>query len=60
MAKCLGFLFTSEERMEREIDRWIGAVSGVMRLVYLTIMVKVESKGKALDLPLRLHSHSHL
>ena len=23
--KCLGVLFTSEERMEREIDRWIGA-----------------------------------
>ncbi|TWW62860.1 hypothetical protein D4764_04G0015070 [Takifugu flavidus] len=29
--KYLGVLFTSEGRMEQEIDRWIGAVSAVMQ-----------------------------
>ncbi|KAK0143413.1 hypothetical protein N1851_018450 [Merluccius polli] len=29
--KCLGILFTSEGRMEQEIDRQIGAASAVMR-----------------------------
>ena len=31
--KYLGVLFTSEGRMEREIDRRIGAASAVMRLL---------------------------
>ena len=29
--KYLGVLFTSEGRMEREIDRWIGTASAVLR-----------------------------
>ncbi|KAK3564035.1 hypothetical protein QTP86_006953 [Hemibagrus guttatus] len=29
--KYLGVLFTSEERMDFEIDRWIGAAAAVMR-----------------------------
>ncbi|KAI3375513.1 hypothetical protein L3Q82_003843 [Scortum barcoo] len=38
--------------MEREIDRWIGAASAVMRSVYRTVVVKKElsRKGEALNL----------
>ena len=32
--RYLGVLFTSEGRMEREIDRWIGAASAVMRTLH--------------------------
>ena len=32
--KYLGVLFTSEGRMECEIDRWIGAAAAVMRSLY--------------------------
>ena len=38
--KYLGVLFTSGGRMEREIDRRIGAVSTVMRALYRSIVVK--------------------
>ncbi|KAI3358490.1 hypothetical protein L3Q82_014908 [Scortum barcoo] len=39
--KYLGVLFTSEGKMEREIDRRIGAASAVMRSsVYWTVVVK--------------------
>ncbi|KAI3360757.1 hypothetical protein L3Q82_012993 [Scortum barcoo] len=44
--KYLGVLFTSEGKMEREIDRWIGAASAVMRSVYRTVMVKKELSRK--------------
>ena len=33
--KYLRVLFTSEWKMEREIDRWIGSVSAVMRTLIL-------------------------
>ncbi|TWW64146.1 hypothetical protein D4764_03G0011540 [Takifugu flavidus] len=52
--KYLGVLFTSEGRMEREIDRQIGAAplrSGEER---------AEPKGKVLDLPVDLRSYPHL
>ncbi|KAI3371635.1 hypothetical protein L3Q82_024202 [Scortum barcoo] len=51
--KYLGVLFTSEGKMEREIDRRIGAASAVMRSVYRTVVVKKElsRKAEALDLP---------
>ncbi|KAI3377375.1 hypothetical protein L3Q82_008564 [Scortum barcoo] len=51
--KYLGVLFTSEGKIEREIDRRIGAASAVMRSVYRTVVVKKElsRKAKALDLP---------
>ncbi|KAI3355481.1 hypothetical protein L3Q82_018317 [Scortum barcoo] len=54
--KYLGVLFTSEGKMEREIDRRIGAASAVMRSVYRTVVVKKElsPKGEALDLPVNL------
>ncbi|XP_055016887.1 AP-5 complex subunit sigma-1 isoform X2 [Boleophthalmus pectinirostris] len=44
--KYLGVLFTSEGRMEREIDRWIGAASAVMWSLYRTV-VKRELSRKA-------------
>ncbi|KAK7906634.1 hypothetical protein WMY93_015246 [Mugilogobius chulae] len=45
--KYLGVLFTSEGRMEREIDRRIGAASAVMRSLYRTVVVKKELSRKA-------------
>ncbi|KAI3368485.1 hypothetical protein L3Q82_025499 [Scortum barcoo] len=45
--KYLGVLFTSEGKMEREIDRRIGAASTVMRSVYRTVVVKKELSRKA-------------
>ncbi|KAI3371948.1 hypothetical protein L3Q82_006816 [Scortum barcoo] len=51
--KYLGVLFTSEGKMEREIDRRIGAVSAVMRSVYRTVVVKKELSRKA-------NAHPHL
>ncbi|KAK3507901.1 hypothetical protein QTP70_002530 [Hemibagrus guttatus] len=38
--KYLGVLFTSEGRMDGEIDRQIGAVAAVMRSMYRSIVVK--------------------
>ncbi|KAI3374226.1 hypothetical protein L3Q82_006076 [Scortum barcoo] len=43
----LGVLFTSEGKMEREIDRRIGAASAVMRSMYRTVVVKKELSRKA-------------
>ncbi|KAI3362523.1 hypothetical protein L3Q82_012816 [Scortum barcoo] len=48
--KYLGVLFTSEGKMEREIDRRIGAASAVMRSVYRTVVVKKELSRKAVKL----------
>ncbi|TWW53877.1 R2DM Retrovirus-related Pol polyprotein from type II retrotransposable element [Takifugu flavidus] len=45
--KYLGVLFTSEGRMEREIDRRIGAVSTVMRTLHRSVVVKRELSRKA-------------
>ncbi|TWW74537.1 hypothetical protein D4764_14G0005400 [Takifugu flavidus] len=45
--KYLGILFTSEGRMEREIDRWIGAVSAVMWALNRSVVVKKELSQKA-------------
>ncbi|KAI3366505.1 hypothetical protein L3Q82_000635 [Scortum barcoo] len=45
--KYLGVLFTSEGKMEREIDRRIGAASTVMQSVYRTVVVKKELSQKA-------------
>ncbi|KAK3525899.1 hypothetical protein QTP70_010953 [Hemibagrus guttatus] len=38
--KYLGVLFTSEGRMDREIDRRIGAAAAVMRSMYRSVVVK--------------------
>ncbi|TWW62347.1 R2DM Retrovirus-related Pol polyprotein from type II retrotransposable element [Takifugu flavidus] len=40
--KYLGVLFTSEGRMEQEIDRRIGAASTVMRTLHRSVVVKKE------------------
>uniref|UniRef100_A0A671TEK4 Reverse transcriptase domain-containing protein n=1 Tax=Sparus aurata TaxID=8175 RepID=A0A671TEK4_SPAAU len=40
--KYLGVLFTSEGRMEREIDRRIGAVAAVMRSLYRSVGTWIE------------------
>ncbi|TWW53911.1 R2DM Retrovirus-related Pol polyprotein from type II retrotransposable element [Takifugu flavidus] len=45
--KYLGVLFTSEGRMEREIDRRIGAASTVMRTLHRSVVVKRELSRKA-------------
>ena len=46
--KYLSILFTSEEKMEREIDRRIGTASAVMQTLKLSVVVKRElsQKGK--------------
>ncbi|KAI3376973.1 hypothetical protein L3Q82_000210 [Scortum barcoo] len=60
--KYLGVLFTSEGKMEREIDRRIGAASAVMRSVYRTVVVKKELSRKAkLSIYRSIYaSHPHL
>ncbi|KAF7648904.1 hypothetical protein LDENG_00150410, partial [Lucifuga dentata] len=45
--KYLGVLFTTEGKMEHEIDRRIGADSEVLRMLYRTIVVKRELSQKA-------------
>ncbi|KAK3571512.1 hypothetical protein QTP86_012861 [Hemibagrus guttatus] len=45
--KYLGVLFTSEGRMDREIDRRIGAAAAVMRSMYQSVVVKKELSQKA-------------
>jgi len=45
--KYLRVLFTSEGRMEREMDRRIGAASAVMRALYRSLVVKRELSRKA-------------
>ncbi|KAK0154371.1 putative uncharacterized transposon-derived protein F52C9.6 [Merluccius polli] len=45
--KYLGVLFTSEGRMEREINRRIGAASAVMRTLHGSVVVKRELSRKA-------------
>ncbi|KAK3546555.1 hypothetical protein QTP70_027318, partial [Hemibagrus guttatus] len=44
--KYLGVLFTSEGRMDREIDRRIGAAAAVMRSMYRSVVVKKELRRK--------------
>ncbi|KAK3528527.1 hypothetical protein QTP70_001730 [Hemibagrus guttatus] len=44
--KYLGVLFTSEGRMDREIDRRIGAAAAVMRSMYRSVVVKKELSWK--------------
>ncbi len=45
--KYLRVLFTSEGKMEREIDRLIGAVSAVMQMLNRSVVVKRELSWKA-------------
>ncbi|TWW69209.1 hypothetical protein D4764_18G0000150 [Takifugu flavidus] len=50
--KYLGVLFTSEGRMEQEIDRRIGAASAVMRTLHRSVVVKRELSRKAKPSPM--------
>ncbi|KAK3564249.1 hypothetical protein QTP86_012027 [Hemibagrus guttatus] len=45
--KYLGVMFTSEGRMDREIDRRIGAAAALMRSMYLSVVLKKELSQKA-------------
>ncbi|KAK3516029.1 hypothetical protein QTP70_001869 [Hemibagrus guttatus] len=45
--KYLGVLFTSEGRMDREIDRRLSAAAAVMRSMYRSVVVKKELSRKA-------------
>ncbi|KAK3549143.1 hypothetical protein QTP70_033348 [Hemibagrus guttatus] len=45
--KYIGVLFTSEGRMDCEIDRWISAVAAVMWSMYRFVVVKKELSRKA-------------
>ncbi|KAI3351213.1 hypothetical protein L3Q82_005770 [Scortum barcoo] len=57
--KYLGVLFTSEGKMEREIDRRIGAASAdYARSVYCG--PSMVNSAQLLDLPVNLRSHPHL
>lgn len=38
--KYLVILFVSDGKMEHEMDRWIGASSAVMQVLFQTVMVK--------------------
>ncbi|KAI3359710.1 hypothetical protein L3Q82_013807 [Scortum barcoo] len=60
--KYLGVLFTSEGKMECEIDRRIGAASCSYAVGVPDRRGEegAESKGEALDLPVNLRSHPHL
>ncbi|KAI3360392.1 hypothetical protein L3Q82_002306 [Scortum barcoo] len=60
--KYLGVLFMSEGKMEREIDRWIGAASAVMRSVYRTVVVKegAESERRSSRFTDHIYPRSHL
>ncbi|KAI3352062.1 hypothetical protein L3Q82_020878, partial [Scortum barcoo] len=49
--KYLGVLFTSEGKMEREIDRRIGAASTVMRSVYQTVVDKIADTSGRNEFP---------
>ncbi|KAK3543834.1 hypothetical protein QTP70_030081 [Hemibagrus guttatus] len=44
--KYLGVMFTSEGRMDREIERWIGAAAAVMRSMYRSVVEKKELSRK--------------
>lgn len=45
--KYLRVLFTSEEKMQRKINGYIGAASAVMRWRYRSVVVKKELSRKA-------------
>lgn len=55
----LWFLFTSKGGIEQEIDRWISG-SNANNVPVCRGVEGAELEGKALDLPVDLHSYSHL
>lgn len=62
--KYFGVLFMSEERgeWEWETDRWIGAVSTVMRMLYQSFVItcsegRAECKSEVVNLWVDLHSY---
>ncbi|KAK3562947.1 hypothetical protein QTP86_011691, partial [Hemibagrus guttatus] len=55
--KYLGVLFTSEGRMDREIDRRIDAAAAVMRSMYQSVMVKKASIYQSIYVPTLTYGH---
>ncbi|XP_058251558.1 uncharacterized protein LOC131356504 [Hemibagrus wyckioides] len=56
--KYLGVLFTSQGRMEWEIDRWVGAAAAAMQSVYRSVVLNKElSLGSTLSLPILTYGH---
>ncbi|KAK3526236.1 hypothetical protein QTP70_018714 [Hemibagrus guttatus] len=55
--KYLGVLFTSEGKMDREIDRRIGAAAAVMRSMYRSVVVKKELSRKSIYVPTLTYGH---
>ncbi|KAI3366525.1 hypothetical protein L3Q82_000656 [Scortum barcoo] len=55
----LRVLFTNEGKMDREIDRRIGAASAVVGVPDHHGEEGAKSKGEALHLPVNLRSHSY-
>ena len=55
-----GILFMSDGRLEREMDRWIGALSAVMRVMVPCGGKGAEPEGKAFNLLGHLCSSTHL
>ncbi|TWW64209.1 hypothetical protein D4764_03G0012170 [Takifugu flavidus] len=55
--KYLGVLFTSEGRMEREIDRRIGAASTVMRTLHRSVVVNRELSHRSIFVPTLTYGH---
>ena len=53
-------MFTSEGKIEREIDRQIGAALAVMQMLKWSVVVKREPKGKSFNLQVNLCPNSHL
>ena len=59
--KYLGVLFTSEGKMEREIDRWIGAASAVMWTLKWSVVVRrAAPEAKAFNLQVNPRPKPHL
>ncbi|KAK3538079.1 hypothetical protein QTP70_028636 [Hemibagrus guttatus] len=55
--KYLGVLFTSEGRMDREIDRRIDAAAAVMQSMYQSVMVKKASIYQSIYVPTLTYGH---
>ena len=57
--KYFGALFMSDGKLEQGMDRWIGALSEVMRGLLRSHVVKRELEGEAFNLLLHLCSNRH-
>lgn len=59
--KCLGMLFTNEERMEREIDTLVSVTSAVLNTLCQSIVIENELSCRAkLSVHQSIYSYPHL